>query len=191
MNQSNKAVFFDRDGTLIKEAHYLSKLEQIELFAQTASSLWRLKEAGYKLVMITNQSGVARGYFTEAFVLEAFEEINRQLGPAAMDRMEYCPHHLQGLPPLNMDCDCRKPKPSMILKAAQALGLDLSSSFMVGDKRCDIELGYNAGVTPFLVTTGYGLKELDGLKADYPKLQVFANLAQMADHILAQAPGFG
>ncbi|MDT8447592.1 MAG: HAD family hydrolase [bacterium] len=185
MNQ--KAVFFDRDGTLIREAHYLSKLEDIQLLPGAAECLRDLRAAGYFTALVTNQSGVARGYFPESFVQEAFEYLQELLKAegAQLDAMAYCPHHLKGtLAPYNRDCDCRKPKPGMIQLLTQTHGLALEGSWVFGDRDCDVELAVNAGVNPALVLTGYGQGEQAKVLAQFPQTAVVEDLLAARDLVL-------
>ena len=153
------AVFLDRDGTLIKERGYLSKLEDIALFAETPAALRRLREAGFALVLVTNQAGIARGYFDEAFVQKAHRYLGEMLAAEGIviDGYYYCPHHPDGLvAEYSRVCRCRKPAPGMVEQAARDLGLDIDRSFVVGDKWLDVELATNAGARGILVRTGYG-----------------------------------
>ncbi len=155
------AVFLDRDGTLIEERGYLGGLEQIALFPWTIDALRRLKRAGYALVVVTNQAGVARGYFDEPFVREAHRHLASLLaeGGIAMDGYYYCPHHPDGtVPEYRQSCHCRKPGPGMIEAAARDLSLDVARSFVVGDKWLDVGLAVNAGARGILVRTGYGAR---------------------------------
>jgi D,D-heptose 1,7-bisphosphate phosphatase len=136
----NKAIFLDRDGTLIIDKNYLSDISQIEFIAGIPETLKMLKKEGYLLIVISNQSGVARGYYSEALVQEINREINnlliRDYG-FALDAFYYCPHH----PDYGEKCQCRKPAPGLVLEAAEDFQIDIGSSFMVGDKPSDqIEL---------------------------------------------------
>ena len=153
------AVFLDRDGTLIEERGYLSKLEDIALFADTPAALRRLREAGFALVVVTNQAGIARGYFDEAFVQKAHRCLAEMLAAEGIviDGYYYCPHHPDGVvPEYSRACRCRKPAPGMVEQAARDLGLDIDRSFVIGDKWLDVELATNAGARGILVRTGYG-----------------------------------
>jgi len=153
------AVFLDRDGTLIEERGYLSKLEDIALFADTPAALRRLRDAGFALVVVTNQAGIARGYFDEAFVQKAHRYLGEMLAAEGIviDGYYYCPHHPGGLvPEYSRVCRCRKPAPGMVEHAARDLDLDVDRSFVVGDKWLDVELATNAGARGILVRTGYG-----------------------------------
>lgn len=186
---SQKAVFFDRDGTLIKEAHYLSSLDQIELLPGAVECLQQLKQAGYFTAMVTNQSGVARGYFPEAFVFEAYEYIQRLLEPegAQLDALAYCPHHPKGtVEPFNVACSCRKPEPGMIERLAEENDLDPNGSWVFGDKLCDVELAVNAGLIPGLVLTGYGMGEQEAVLGRFPQTQIAADLLDVRDLVLGE-----
>ena len=152
-------MFLDRDGTLIEERGYLSKLEDIALFADTPAALRRLRDAGFALVVVTNQAGIARGYFDEAFVQKAHRYLGEMLAAEGIviDGYYYCPHHPDGLvPEYSRVCRCRKPAPGMVEHAARDLDLDIDRSFVVGDKWLDVELATNAGARGILVRTGYG-----------------------------------
>ncbi len=150
----NKAVFLDRDGTLIVNRHYGSDPDGIELFDGVVEGLLELRAAGYKLVLVSNQSGVARGYFDEAAVARMHDRLQRMLDRhgAALDGMEYCPHHPEGdTSPYAVECACRKPAPGMLRRAARKHGVNLSASWMVGDVEADIEAGRRAGARTVLV----------------------------------------
>jgi len=150
----NKAVFLDRDGTLIVNRHYGSDPDRIELFDGVVEGLLELRVAGYKLVLVSNQSGVARGYFDEAAVARMHDRLQRLLDRhgAALDGMEYCPHHPEGdTPPYGVECACRKPAPGMLRRAARKHGVNLSASWMVGDIEADVEAGRRAGARTVLV----------------------------------------
>jgi len=155
-------VFFDRDGTLTREVGYVNHPSRLELLPGAAEAIRLLNNAGIPAILATNQAGVARGYFTEGLVgvvLERLEELLRNLG-ARLDALYYCPHHPSvGAPPYRLDCGCRKPKPGMLLKGAEAFGLDLAQSFVVGDKISDVEFAHGAGASGVMVLTGYGLGE--------------------------------
>lgn len=152
------AVFLDRDGTINIEKEYLYKAEEFEFTSQAVEAIRLLNQAGYLVVVVTNQSGVARGYYTEDDVrrLHQYVEAQLEVGGAHVDGWYYCPHHPSGGAPYDLDCDCRKPEPGMLLTAARDLQIDLERSWMVGDKLADIEAGIAAGCRPVLVMTGYG-----------------------------------
>jgi len=160
MMKKVRAVFLDRDGTINEEVGYLSRLEELRLFPQSFEALRRFNECGLKVIVVTNQSGVARGFFGEEFVHTVHDRINallRERG-AHIDKFYFCPHHpMYGTGAYKKDCDCRKPNPGMILRAARELDIDLSASYMVGDMLKDIQAGHNAGIEKgVLVKTGYG-----------------------------------
>ena len=158
----NPAVFLDRDGTLAEEAGYLSSLDRLHLFPYSVDAVRLLNRAGFAVVVITNQAGVARGIIKEAFVGEthAFIATRFAEGGARIDAFYYCPHHPKGIiEAYRGACDCRKPQPGMLRRAAADLALDLPSSFVVGDALRDIEAGCAVGARGVLVRTGYGAAE--------------------------------
>ncbi|BCS34759.1 D,D-heptose 1,7-bisphosphate phosphatase [Luteitalea sp. TBR-22] len=160
MSSLDPAVFLDRDGTLIEEAGYLDSLDRLALFPSTVDALRVLARAGFRLVVVTNQSGIALGLFDEDFVKRTHEALHARLdaGGARIDGWYYCPHHPAGqVPALTTACDCRKPGPALPRQAASDLGLDLSRSWMVGDRWGDVQLAASAGMAGgLLVRTGYG-----------------------------------
>ncbi len=148
-----KAVFLDRDGTLNDDPGYLSRPEQMTLLPGVGEALSALKQGGFLLIVVSNQSGVGRGLIPQGALPKIHQKLQDLLAPfnVAIDHFELCFHHP------DEDCDCRKPKPKLILDAAQRLGVDLSLSYMVGDKRTDIEAGQAAGCqASLLVRTGEG-----------------------------------
>jgi D-glycero-D-manno-heptose 1,7-bisphosphate phosphatase len=157
-HETKQAVFLDRDGTLNVEKEYLYQPEEFEFTPGAIEAVRLLNRAGYLVVVVTNQSGVARGYYGEEEVVRLHHYIDTllQAGGACVDAWYYCPHHPGGKPPYNLECGCRKPLPGMLQQAAADLCLDLSRSWMVGDKITDIEAGLAAGCKPVLVLTGYG-----------------------------------
>ncbi len=181
---AQRAVFLDRDGTLNVEKDYLYRVEDFEFIPGVPEALKKLQEAGFLLVVVTNQSGVARGFYT----LEDVEILHRHMRAeldkygVTLDGIYVCPHHPEkGQPPFNIDCDCRKGKPGMLLQAAQELDIDLSQSFMVGDKLADIEAGTAAGCSSILVRTGYGFRQ--NLPSRFESIPIFAALPQACNHI--------
>jgi D-glycero-D-manno-heptose 1,7-bisphosphate phosphatase len=194
------AVFVDRDGTLIEEVGYLDRVERVQLFPWSAAAIRALNHAGIPIVLITNQSGVARGFFTEAVVDEVHRHIGRLLeaGGAHLDAYYYCPHHRDGkIAEYAVACDCRKPGRGLVDRAIRELGVDAAESFTVGDRWLDIALARNIGGRGVLVRTGYGADEEhrppDGLSADV----VVNNLVEATSWILEtigsrlQAPDSG
>jgi D-glycero-D-manno-heptose 1,7-bisphosphate phosphatase len=152
-------VFLDRDGTVNVEVHYLSEPRQLELLPTVAETISTLNAQGIAVVVVTNQAGVARGYFPEHRLEEIHQRLKQILAEqnAKIDGVYYCPHHpTAGLGKYQMQCDCRKPMPGMLQQAARELNLDLSRSLMIGDRDSDLEAGANAGCQTALVRTGYG-----------------------------------
>ena len=158
------AAFLDRDGTICEELGYLSHVSQMRIFPFAAGAIRALNAAGLAVVVVTNQSGVARKYFPESAVQEVHEVLLRELaaGGAKIDGIYYCPHAEAG------NCECRKPKPGMLTRAAEEHGLDLERSFVVGDRFGDVELGLAVGARSVLVRTGYGEGELAWHAASWP-----------------------
>jgi D-glycero-D-manno-heptose 1,7-bisphosphate phosphatase len=155
-------VFLDRDGTLNVDVGYMHAIDQLELYPWTADALRLLKRAGFALVVVTNQAGLARGLIAEGFVEEAHAELQRRLTAvgAGLDGFYYCPHHPMGtVEKFRGDCRCRKPNPGMVEDAARDLGLDLSRSWVIGDKWLDVQLGAAVGARSILVRTGWGASE--------------------------------
>lgn len=155
MATDRPAVFFDRDGTLIREVHYCREPSQVRVIDGAPEALLRLAGAGFSLVVITNQSGIGRGYFTREDYERVQEEVLWQLRPA-----EIAATYFDDSTPDDPSAR-RKPSPAMIEEAARDHGLDLSRSWMVGDKTCDIESGRRAGLRTVLVETGHGKDHLD------------------------------
>jgi D-glycero-D-manno-heptose 1,7-bisphosphate phosphatase len=188
------AVFIDRDGTLIEEAGYLNHLSRLIFFPYSVDAIRQLNRGGFKVVVITNQAGIARGIVPESFVATAHAHISKRLeaGGARVDGYYHCPHHPKGIvPELSRSCECRKPRPGLMLKAASDMDLDLSQSFVVGDRWHDLEAGRAAGTRAVLVRTGYGAAEEHSPKAGVTADAVVDNLAGAAAWILAEATTAG
>jgi len=154
----NRAVFLDRDGTVTKEVGYLTDLERLSLIPGAGKAIRVLNQAGFKVVLITNQSGVARGYFPESLVHEAHERLREMLREdgAWLDGIYYCPHHpTAGNSAYTMVCDCRKPGTGLITRAMKDLELDARHSYMVGDKWIDVEVARRARIFAVMVGSGY------------------------------------
>lgn len=148
------AVFLDRDGTLIEDVGYLSSISQIKVLPRVVDGLKLLKSMGYLLIVVTNQSGVARGFFSEEFVLNVHDILGRLFkdNGVAIDAFYYCPHHpTEGFPPYNVNCDCRKPKTGMIKRAICEYDIDISNSWVIGDSLVDVQLARNAGCKGILL----------------------------------------
>ncbi len=158
-NTARKAVFLDRDGTINVEKDYLHKIEDFEFIPGAPETIKRLKDAGFLVIVVSNQSGIGRGYFDSQAVETLHEHIQAKLAEygTSIDAFYYCPHHPQeGIGAYRVACDCRKGEPGMLLQAAREHDIDLQKSFMIGDKPADIEAGQRAGCQSMLVLTGYG-----------------------------------
>jgi D-glycero-D-manno-heptose 1,7-bisphosphate phosphatase len=157
-----KAIFLDRDGTINEEMGYINHPSRLVIFPFVAESIRLIREAGYKAVVITNQAGIARGYFKESVLQEVHARMNRILKEqgAELDGLYFCPHHpTEGAAPYRMDCNCRKPKPGMVLQAQKDLNINLEESWMIGDRYKDIVFAQKLGLQSAMVKTGYGLGE--------------------------------
>jgi D-glycero-D-manno-heptose 1,7-bisphosphate phosphatase len=176
------AIFFDRDGTLNEEVGYAGCAENFHIYPVAAAAVHRVNQAGWAAVAVTNQAGVARGLFPETAVADLHARLRAHLAAAgaSLDGIYYCPHHPQGaLAEYTRVCDCRKPRPGMLLRAAADLDLDLAASWVIGDRRLDVALAHAVGARAVLVKTGYGARELgDG--------EAFASPPELiADDVLA------
>jgi len=180
---SQPAVFLDRDGTINEEMGYINHLSRFHLLPQVVPAIRRLNAAGLKVVVVTNQSGAARGYFPASLVDEIHALLQNILaaGGAHLDGIYTCLHG-----PAN-GCDCRKPRPTLVKQAARELGLDLARSYLVGDRYRDVETAANAGVKGILVLTGYGRGEYEYLRQaqKVQPVHVALDLATAVEWILA------
>ena len=150
----NRAIFLDRDGTLVHARHYPSRPADLRLYDHIGAGLRGLQHAGFRLVVVTNQSGIALGYFGEAELQTMHEHLARELAQQGvrLDRIYFCPHHPRGtIPELAIACGCRKPRPGMLLRAAAELEIDLQQSWLIGDILDDVEAGNRAGCRTILV----------------------------------------
>ncbi|HUA57910.1 MAG TPA: HAD family hydrolase [Verrucomicrobiae bacterium] len=172
---ARRAVFFDRDGTLMEEVNYCSDPALVKVFPGVAAALDDLRAARFAIVVVTNQSGIGRGLFTDEQYQAVHAEFLRQIGAGRIDASYYCPD-APGAPSV-----CRKPEPGMLLEAARDLALDLKSCWMVGDKAADIECGHRVGARTVLVRTGYGAEQQ--CAADY----CASDAGEAAEIILATA----
>jgi D-glycero-D-manno-heptose 1,7-bisphosphate phosphatase len=164
---SRRAVFMDRDGTVNLEVGYLVHPDRAALLPRSLEAVRRLKRAGFATFVVTNQSGVARGLFTEDLVNQVHQRLEDWMtqGGAPLDGIYFCPHHpREGGGPLTGPCDCRKPSPGMLFRAAEEHDIDLARSYMIGDSGRDLGAGAAAGALPILVLTGYGRGELEYLR---------------------------
>lgn len=175
------AVFLDRDGTINHEKGYLSDEKDLNLYSYAVKSILMLQKAGFKIVIITNQSGIARGYFTEKKLSVIHKTLLKMLKDkgVTIDGIYYCPHGADDV------CDCRKPKIGMAKFAEKDLNIDLSKSYVVGDSIRDYLMGYNFGGKGILVMTGHGKKQYAKLKDEKRKpLAVSKNLYEAVKVIL-------
>jgi D-glycero-D-manno-heptose 1,7-bisphosphate phosphatase len=179
------AVFLDRDGTIAEEVGYLNHASRFRMFPFAAAAIRRLNETGFPVIVVSNQSGVGRGYFPESLVKTINELMTEQLAAsgARVEAIYYCPHTSAD------NCDCRKPKTGMLDRAAREFSLDLTGSFVVGDRYGDIELARHVRARGILVRTGYGEGELAWHSAKWPSQPDFVaeDLSKAADWILRQA----
>jgi len=184
--RGRRAVFLDRDGTINVEKDYLVRSEDFEFLPGAPEAIRRLRDAGFLIIVVTNQSGVARGFFSEEEVAVLHRHLQEELAHhhTRVDAFYHCPHHpTHGVGVYRVACDCRKGEPGMLLAAAADHGLELAHCYMVGDKPSDIEAGERAGCTSILVKTGYGSQEQDRIPAGTP---VVADLPAAADWILSR-----
>jgi D-glycero-D-manno-heptose 1,7-bisphosphate phosphatase len=156
---TNIAVFLDRDGTINEEVGYLDRIEKLKIFPNAYNAIRLINNSGMKAVVVSNQAGVARGFFTEEFVVSVNELMQANLNNqgARIDKFYYCPHHpTEGKGIYLQNCVCRKPAPGMLIRASRELGIDLTASYLIGDRFLDMETAKRAGAKGILVKTGYG-----------------------------------
>src|SRR3954462_4121867 len=185
-----RAVFLDRDGTLIEESGYLDRLDRLVFFPYSVDAVRLLNRAGFALVVVTNQAGIARGIVRESFVAEAHQHIVETLaaGGARVDGFCYCPPHPEGVvEPFRKVCDCRKPQPGLLRRAADDMQLDLKRSFVVGDRWHDVAAGQAVGARGVLVRPGLGRKDEARPHAGTVPDAIVDNLMEAAAWILQQA----
>ena len=189
-----RAVFIDRDGTISEEVGYVNHPSRYRVFPYSAEAVRTLNEAGWLAILVTNQAGVARGYFAEEMIGSVHNLLRQELerGGARLDAIYYCPHHPSvGDAPYRLDCDCRKPRPGLIHRAAEDFEIDLARSWMVGDRYGDMELAHNAGVRAAFVLSGYGRGEYEFQRAAWrrePDL-VAEDLLEAARRIVSEKAG--
>jgi D-glycero-D-manno-heptose 1,7-bisphosphate phosphatase len=185
------AIFMDRDGTLSHEVGYVNHPSRFRLYPWTVDAVRAINRAGWLAVVVTNQAGVARGYFPEA----VFEEVQRRLreeveaGGARFDAVYACLHHPSVGPPVyRVECECRKPRPGLLRRAQEELGADLQRSWVVGDRHGDLQLAWNVGARGALVKSGYGLGELTYLAPGWSRAPdlVAENLLEAVERILGR-----
>jgi len=174
---ANRAVFLDRDGTMAKDVPYCSRPENFKLFPDTAKAIKLLSEYGFKVIVITNQSGIARGYFTEEALDKIHDKMQRMLAEegTCVNGIYFCPHHPED------NCDCRKPKPKLILQAARDFDIDLKQSFVVGDLQTDIEMSKAVGCSTVLISRENNYRQIE------PDC-IANNLLQVAKWIVSITP---
>ena len=175
------AVFLDRDGTINVEKSYLHRVQDWEWIPGAQEAIKLLRDSGYLIVVVSNQAGVERGYYSSEDVIALHMHVQQELQElgTGVDAYYWCPHHP------GSGCNCRKPAPGMMLQAAQDLNIDFGASWMVGDKAIDVQAGLAAGVNSLLVQTGYGANEMHQLGAGVP---VFASLEEAAQYVHAHTP---
>jgi len=179
----NRAVFFDRDGTLVAEKNYLCRIPDVEIFPGTGLALKKLMDAGYQLIMVTNQSGIGRGYFTFAEAERVNEHVCQEL---ARDGVRFEKIYLAPEAP-DQPSRGRKPSPQFLFDARDEFQIDLAQSFMVGDKLIDLECGWNAGVKKsLLVRTGYGAELIKMMPDKLGEAMIFDDLASVTTWIVSQ-----
>ena len=180
----NRAIFMDRDGTVSEEIGYMYDASLYKPFPWAGPAIRKINESGMKAVLITNQSGIGRGYFDEAMVDDVHSILRKELAlhQAKLDAIYLCPHHPEA------ECDCRKPKPGMVLRAQQDLEIDLTRSYIIGDKYIDIETAHSVSAKGILVLTGYGREQIEKYGANelQPHL-VVENLLDAVNAILSGA----
>ena len=183
------AVFIDRDGTISEEVGYINHPSRFRSFPYSGEAIKKLNDNKWLAILVTNQAGVARGYFSEDLVVSVHEKLEADLAQqhAKLDAIYYCAHHpTVGEPPYRLDCDCRKPRPGLITRATKDFDIDLTTSWMVGDRYSDVELARNAGLRSAFVLSGYGRGELEYQSSGWklkPDL-VCENLLQAVESIL-------
>lgn len=183
------AVFLDRDGTICEEVGYVNHLDRIQVFPYAAEAIRKLNQAGLPVIVVTNQSGVGRGYFSEELVKRAHTKIALELAgaDARLKAFYYCPHHPTApLEKYRKDCRCRKPETGMLEEAAERFGLDLRKSYVVGDSYRDMRLAFNAGARSIMLMTGYGRGEYEHRRKSWPRMpdMIVENLLEAVEKIL-------
>jgi len=184
------AIFMDRDGTLSHEVGYVNHPSRFRLYPWTAAAVRSINRAGWLAVVVTNQAGIARGYFPPSVLEEVQQALVDQVaaGGGRFDGVYACVHHPSvGKAPYRADCDCRKPRPGLLRRAEEELGVDLSRSWVIGDRHSDLVLAWNVGARGALVKTGYGLGELQHLAPGWsrPPDLVAENLLEAVESILS------
>jgi len=182
-----RAVFLDRDGTISEEMGYVNHVDRFQIFPYAAEAIRQLNQAEIPVIVITNQSGIARNIFPESLVYEVHKKMVAELaaGGAWIDAIYFCPHKSEDA------CECRKPNPGMVEQAAREQALDLAASWVVGDRYADLEMAHAAGARGMLVMTGYGRGEYELHRGTWPRQPdaVVENLRDAVRHILQHGGG--
>jgi D-glycero-D-manno-heptose 1,7-bisphosphate phosphatase len=181
----NPAIFLDRDGVIIEDVNYLARPDQVRILPGSAEAIASLNRAGWPVLVVTNQAGVGRGYFSEAAVVAVHGHLAAALATfgAVIDAFYFCPHHPEAeVERYRLACSCRKPQPGMLHRAAAELGLDLERSWLIGDRVSDLEAGAAAGARTILVRTGYGAAA-DVAALDRGRLNLELVAADLADAV--------
>lgn len=180
--QPRRAVFLDRDGTICEEVGYMNHISRLHIYPFAAAAIRRLNEAGFPVIVVTNQSGAGRGFFPESLIAEIHDRIRHDLevAGARIDAFYACPHRAED------GCDCRKPRIGMLERAAREHSLALPGSWVVGDRQADVDLAHNVGARSVFVLTGYGRGEHEWHSGDWPHAPEFVveDLAAAVDKIL-------
>jgi D-glycero-D-manno-heptose 1,7-bisphosphate phosphatase len=182
--KKNKAVFLDRDGTINVEKGYLHRIEDFDFIPGAPQAIKLLKDAGFLVIVVTNQSGIARGYYSVRSVslLHRHMDVELARSGVSVDAYYVCPHHPHGtIEKYAKACKCRKPLPGMLLNAAEKFSIDMERSYMIGDKAADVEAGLRAGCRSLLVRTGYGSEEMPMVPAGVPS---YADLLEAASALV-------
>jgi D-glycero-D-manno-heptose 1,7-bisphosphate phosphatase len=188
------AIFIDRDGTLSYEVGYVNHLSRFRLYPYSVDAVRLVNRSRFLAVVVTNQAGVARGYYPESLVHEVHASLRAAMeaGGARLDGLYVCLHHPSvGEPPYRQDCDCRKPRPGLLRRAAAELDLDLAGSYVIGDRSSDLELARSVGAKAVLVKSGYGLGELTyhAPRWTRPPDMVAEHLFEAVERILSEDEG--
>jgi len=180
--QLRRAVFLDRDGTICEEVGYMNHITRLHIYPFTPAAIRRLNDAGFPVIVVTNQSGAGRGFFPESLISEVHDRIRQDLAVsgARIDAFYACPHRAED------GCECRKPCTGMLRRAAREHAVALAGSWVVGDRQADVDLAHNAGARSIFVLTGYGRGEYEWHLRDWPHPPDFVveNLAAAVDRIL-------
>lgn len=193
MSRGRVAVFLDRDGTLNEEVNYVRTPDDLHLIAGAGEAVRKLNNRGLVICVISNQSGVARGFLEEKDLVPIHAKLEEDLARsgASIDKIYYCPHHpTEGIPPYDVVCECRKPKTGMLERGAAEFGIDPGDSFVVGDSMVDMQAGNAAGAKTVLVLTGYGTTAREQCTSNNIRVdQVAATIVEAIDFILNTLDG--